>query len=172
MATDIDRWIEASEALDEDEIVRELEELQDEARRLAIEIQKREDALEVKRRWARPGESGEGAGAGLRHTTPRTHNPFVTPQTPRLPLDGNGSAAAAPKSRREAVLALLGENPDHAWKLAEIRAAMVERGWLAPDDSVAHSLGVVVSKMARSGEIARPQTGYYQLRPDNGSAEP
>ena len=76
------------------------------------------------------------------------------------------------KARREAVLALLGEKPDHAWKLAEMRAAMVQRGWLAADDSAAHALGVVVSKMARSGEIARPQTGYYQLLPANGRAAP
>jgi hypothetical protein len=71
-------------------------------------------------------------------------------------------------TKREAVLALLGESPESEMKLVEIRHALISRGWMTEDHSSSHALEVAVIGMAKRGELRRVRKGYYVL---SGSTE-
>ena len=65
---------------------------------------------------------------------------------------------------RQAILDTIIQDPARAWKLSEIRDAMVDHGWLTQDDpSGAHRVQMVASNMVRRGELVRPEFGYYAL---------
>jgi hypothetical protein len=74
-------------------------------------------------------------------------------------------------TKREAVLSFLAEHPDSAFKLIEIRRALIERG--AMTNQQAHALEVAVRDMEARGEIRRVGKGIYTLRPrhtENGDS--
>lgn len=79
-------------------------------------------------------------------------------QKPALQL-----VAAAPPTKREAVLAFLAESSASEHKLIDIRRALLARGWML--EAEVHALEVAVAEMARRGEIGRPRKGVYRLRP-------
>jgi hypothetical protein len=75
-----------------------------------------------------------------------------------------------PKNRRRAILALMHDFPGKVWRYQEVREAMIERGWLDPDERANHALGVAMSKMASLGQLERPERGYYRLPGPNQPA--
>lgn len=87
--------------------------------------------------------------------------------TIRLGVDrANGTPngePAAPTSKRKAILRLLREDPEREWKLSNIRAELVTRGWLEDSGQASHSLGVTASKMYGRGELERPRAAHYRI---------
>jgi hypothetical protein len=67
-------------------------------------------------------------------------------------------------TKRQAVLRLLSENPRRPWKLSEMRETLVKRGWLEDSGRAAHALQVTVLKMAKAGQIEKPEVGVYKGR--------
>lgn len=79
-----------------------------------------------------------------------------------------GSLVAVPDelpTKREAVLAFLGEHPDEDFKLIQIRRGLIARGWMAGDAASIHALEVAVRTMEQRGELRRPRKGIYTMRP-------
>lgn len=68
--------------------------------------------------------------------------------------------------KRLAVLRLLAETPGRAWRLAEVRQALIERGWLEDSDRASHALQVTLLGMAQRGELNKPRTGFYRIPTD------
>ncbi|HVM57067.1 MAG TPA: hypothetical protein VMT74_06360 [Gaiellaceae bacterium] len=66
-------------------------------------------------------------------------------------------------SKRDAVLRVLSDAPSEGMRLAEIRRALVQRGWLTGDRRATHALEVAVATMAQRGELRRIRRGLYEL---------
>ena len=73
--------------------------------------------------------------------------------------------------KRLAVLRLLGEAPGRAWRLADIRQTLINRGWLEDSDRARHALQVTLLAMAKRGELEKPATGFYRMANGNHSLE-
>jgi hypothetical protein len=72
-------------------------------------------------------------------------------------------------TKPEAVLALLGEQPRARFRLAEIRDALIERGWMENTRQARHALEVAALNLAKRGAIQRIQKGVYWLGTPNGA---
>ncbi len=83
----------------------------------------------------------------------------------RRSLNGERHLAAVPRTKREAVLRLLGEHPFESFRLVAIREMLVERGWMVNDKNGRHALEVAVRNMEKRGELTRVETGVYKLVP-------
>ncbi len=78
--------------------------------------------------------------------------------------DTHGTNGKGPiHSKREAVLALLGEDPEREFRLAEVRAELVARGWLSDNSKAAHALQMMLTTLHKEGRVARPRFGFYKL---------
>jgi hypothetical protein len=66
--------------------------------------------------------------------------------------------------KREAILHVLSERPDHTFRLAEIREILLARGWMPAGRKAAHALEVAATTLAKRGEIDRPRRGFYRMR--------
>jgi hypothetical protein len=69
-----------------------------------------------------------------------------------------------------AVLRFLSETTGRAWRLADLKAALIGRGWLEDSDRARHALQVTVLAMAKRGELEKPRTGYYSLATDRSAS--
>lgn len=177
---DIDSFIQAVEALDEEELTREIADLREEQRRVTIELSKRLDALEVKRRWEQqkqPGGSPElpafGAARDVRERI-RAHS---------APQAANGTDPASPRGT-EAVRRVMKEGG--VWTAKRLHAELERRGWVNPGTQ--HPAKATETALGRLhgkyGEVERVERGQYRykrppqpvpdslLDPDPGSAEP
>lgn len=86
---------------------------------------------------------------------------------------GTPSAGVPAPPKRDAVLRVLADAPGSAMRLAEIREALIDRGWLGNDRRATHALEVAVATMAQRGEVLRIRRGLYQLPthiPDEAAA--
>jgi hypothetical protein len=160
MASEVDQLVELLEGVTEDALRRELRELEKRANLIRAALRFKEQ------------ESEAGVSAGT--TAESSPVPAeLNPATARSNATAETTTPEAPITMRGAVLTLLAENPNRPWKQAEIRQALVRRGWMPSDESRAHYLGVVLSKMARNGELERPERGYYkQLATPDREAKP
>lgn len=68
-------------------------------------------------------------------------------------------------TKPRAVLAFLSEHPRRAFRLIEIRHALIARGWINDDQRSAHALEVAVRALHTRGQVERPQRGIYQIAP-------
>jgi hypothetical protein len=91
------------------------------------------------------------------------------------PTPASDASGAQPKTqtppKRLAALRLLSEAPGRAWRLAEIRQALIDRGWLEDNDRARHALQVTLLAMAKRGELQKPRTGFYQMPTDVAKPE-
>jgi hypothetical protein len=71
-------------------------------------------------------------------------------------------------TKRQAVLALLSEDPERPRQLVEIRRELIKRGWMTETRKSHHALEVAVRAMEDRGELLRPRKGVYLLRPPAG----
>jgi hypothetical protein len=159
MASEVDQLVELLEGVTEDALRTELRELEKRANLIRA-------ALRFKEEESQPGASGGTAA----ESSPV--NLELSPATARSHATMEITTPDAPITMRQAVLTLLAENPNRPRKQAEIRQALMRRGWMPPDESRAHYLGVVLSKLARNGELERPERGYYKLPTRDRGAEP
>jgi hypothetical protein len=81
--------------------------------------------------------------------------------------NGNGHT---PLSKREAVMALLAENPGRELRLSAIREALVERAQIAPDKKTAHTLQMTLSTLVKEQKLVRPRMGFYRFDPPQEAA--
>jgi hypothetical protein len=75
-----------------------------------------------------------------------------------------------PATRREAIEAVMKSDPERAWRLSEVRATLIARGWLPDTEESNHRLQVAVSRMFKRKQLERPQTGFYKLPPPKQAA--
>jgi hypothetical protein len=66
-------------------------------------------------------------------------------------------------AKPRAVVAFLSEHPDRAFRLIEIRHALIARGWMDEGQRSAHALEVAVRTLQARGEIERPRRGVYRI---------
>jgi tellurite resistance protein len=64
---------------------------------------------------------------------------------------------------RQAVLNVVGSQPNRRWATKQIRQQLVEAGWLAESDVASTHLYSMLSNMATKGQIKRPETGFYTV---------
>lgn len=74
----------------------------------------------------------------------------------------NGTARSYPP-KREAVLQLMRQRPGRRMALSEIRAELIERGWLPDTKKAGHALQMTVLSLLKEGILERPETGFYVL---------
>jgi hypothetical protein len=73
-------------------------------------------------------------------------------------------------STREAIKALLNEDPRKKWRLADLKRELVERGWLLPGSRGA--VDAVLPKIIKEGSIKKTGLGVYRGVMNGASAEP
>jgi hypothetical protein len=81
------------------------------------------------------------------------------------PLANALEATARMPTKRQAVLALLSEDPEQPRQLVEIRRELIRRGWMTETRKSHHALEVAVRAMEDRGELLRPRKGVYVIRP-------
>lgn len=120
---DIDSFIQAVEGLDE-ELEREVAGLRQDQRRITIELTKRLDALEVKRRWEQQKQAGSSgelpafAAAQDARERVRAHS---------APQAANGREPTGPRGT-EAVRRVMLEGG--TWNVQKLHDELVRRGWV------------------------------------------
>lgn len=67
-------------------------------------------------------------------------------------------ATGGPRGR-EAVLIVMGEQPEKLWKVVDVKREMLRRGWAPTPKAVEASL----ARLRERGEVRSPSYGYYQL---------
>jgi hypothetical protein len=72
-------------------------------------------------------------------------------------------------TKREAIFKLMNEQPLSPWKLADLRQALVDRGWIDDDKKSKHAFDVALSQMHKRGIIDRVAAATYRLASANGS---
>jgi hypothetical protein len=77
------------------------------------------------------------------------------------PAPSSSTHGAAPRRGREAVRAIINEDPTRQWRPPDVLDALIERGWADEDDL--HSVQVSLSRMFRNEELERPRRGVYRL---------
>ena len=145
------RWLES---FPRQQIERRLAGLVSQRRDLDIEIRFLQNQLVRYREYLADLQPGHPDAAPRQSAVAQTGTVGARP---------DASPAYPPK--RLAVTRLLAERPSYSWKLSEIRDALVERGWLEDSEKARHALQVVILKMAKSGEVGKPDTGIYTYRP-------
>ncbi len=137
MSGDIDSFIRTVEGLDEKRLVTEIESLQADRQRIGLELHKRLEALEAKRRWARQRNLDRPRGPAS-----------------RLPAEEPRGTEAV---RR--VMAL-----GDVMTIREIYEALEERDWINPE--AMHPLKATetaINRLFKAGELERVGRGRYRL---------
>lgn len=75
----------------------------------------------------------------------------------------SGHDVASPPSKRDGVLNLLERDPNHDFRLAEIRDHLTEGGLMEDSAKARHALEMTVVNMTKRGEIERPRKGFYRI---------
>ena len=150
----IEQWLDE---LPEDQIQQELDDLTRQMDALVLEIQKRREVLELKKRFReyfipRSQEVQQG-----RVVSPDPTLDFAVPV-----------AEITPRSIKAAVLRLMDDSPGTEWPVRVIFDALVENGWLDNTNQALRSLAAALSRMRTEGDIERPSRGVY--KPTTGSA--
>lgn len=70
--------------------------------------------------------------------------------------------------KRDAVLGLLRERAGSEMPLAQIRAHLVTRGEIPNTRKAAHALQMMLSTLAREGEVERVKQGVYRIKSYSG----
>ena len=165
MPTDfsIKRWLEQ---LPDEEIEREMNELEEQIQALHNRHSALREARDLKQRFkdfyshsvAQPiGTEAKGEDAAV----PGTFIPSTTKvYAPEL----------RPSSISKAVLLLMESGDKPEWTVGEISDGLIERGWLNRSTQAQRSLGAALSRMTTDGEIRRVSRGRYATAsPDTAS---
>jgi hypothetical protein len=137
MTTEVEKWLEA---LPEELIEAELEDLRGEVRELNRRIELREQALAMKRTFS------NGRGDQARGNWP-------VQQTRAFP-------ANPPFRGRDAIRQVMRETPGkRTWTISEMLEAILKRGWTGNT----HSVQVNLSRMYRDGELDKDGVGVYAV---------
>ena len=155
----IEQWLDQ---LPEEEIQRELNELQEQMTHLTQEIAKRREVLELKQRWRDWYQVSFSQGSptatveGLTEGGPAEFVPAVV----ILPPTGG---------IRERVLRVMDRRPDkEEWAVPELREALIANGWMADDDKALRSLVSALSRMTKEGRLERVRHGHYRSAVQSG----
>jgi hypothetical protein len=141
------------ETLPVEDVRREVAQLEARVAKLQDEIDKRREVLAMHARWL-DGVQPPAPSPATESPASPTSSPTQSP--PASPADG------ARPTRADALLRLLGEDPDRTWKLSELRDELIARGWLEDTREASASLQVTASKLTRAGRIERPEAGHYR----------
>jgi hypothetical protein len=143
MSNEVEKWLES---LPEKTIEGELDDLRRERHGIDQRIEVREQALAMKRALARESDGGAEGDDRPQPSRIRAMNP---------PIRG-----------REAIRKVIAATPEkETWTIAEMRRAIVDRGWIANT----HAVQVNLSRMYRDGELSKAGTGIYCLPGRRGS---
>jgi hypothetical protein len=162
----IQRWLEE---LPDEEIEREMKELNDQIQALAARHNTLREALELKQRFrnlynrdiptSRTDVILTDRGVSAEGDTISSVTKVSGEETPR------------PSSISKSVLLLMESNPEkREWAVRDIYSGLVERGWLEDSNQAERSLLAALSRMAKEGEIRRASRGLYaQISPTAAS---
>lgn len=142
----IDSWVKS---LDADAIGNRLEQIETEMDALKEERKWLLEALEFKNRWTHSERSQESSR--IVRAVPEAH----------FPLDGGPPV----RGKTDAVLRVLGSEPDREWMSIEIGEQLIMRGWMEDSESDYASLLSTLSRLYSEGRIHRPHRGHYRLSP-------
>lgn len=135
MTGKVEKWLQA---LPEEAIQTELENLRNEALDLQRRIEVREQALTMKRALSEEASP----------------EPDLESLFPVRPTSNGGEV----KRGRDAIRTIIAALPHRTeWSIPDMLAAMHERGWPANT----HSVQVNLSRMYRDGELTKHGTGIY-----------
>lgn len=168
---DIDAFISAVEALDEEQLNREADELRTEIRRLTIELIKRLDALEVKSRWEQqrdPTSSGDLPPFG-HGSLPVTTNRMVLTTPPASGGIPSAEAVGAPTVASEgprgtaAVRFVMREGGN--WRVRDVFRELTKRGWVSTEAKHPEkATETALHRLLNKGEIERVGHGLYHYK--------
>lgn len=164
MGTDIDSFIHAVEGLDEARLEHEIDGLRERQAEVNMELTKRLDALEVKRRWKQQQPPSEALGA-RRDVTERLQ--------PQLPSGGGPPAAAngaSPPRGREAVRAVMEQGG--VWNARAVFEELERRGLTSDAQHPYKAVETAMSRLYNDGALARVGRGQYRYRTEAERAEP
>lgn len=152
----IQRWLED---LPDEEIQREMDELNEQIRALSNRHNALREALDLKQRFR------QFYGGGTPTTTeisPAAENGAAV-EMPFIPSVTKVHAPELrPSSISKSVLLLMESVPDkREWSVSDLSDALVERGWLDRGTAAQRSLGAALSRMTTDGEIRRVSRGRY-----------
>ena len=153
MAGKIETWLAS---LPDDAVEAELADLEAQMQALQQQIAVRRELLEMKRRL-------QGAPAG---ETPDqgTSDGAVPKRGVEHEFPGDDDRAQR-KRGKEAILAVMRDDPESLWSLDRLADALVARGWMDRSDDDKHALQVACSRMYRRKELRRMRPGVYRLHP-------
>jgi hypothetical protein len=165
MPTDfsIQSWLEE---LPDEEIEREMNELQEQIQALSARHNTLREARDLKQRFRQ--FYGGGTPTNITEISSAENDaaaemPFISSVTKVY-----GPGAPRPSSISKSVLLVMESNPEkREWTVGDIYSALVDRGWLEDSKQSERSLGAALSRMKSEGEIDRPSRGLYaQISPD------
>lgn len=84
----------------------------------------------------------------------------------RTKFDLGVPTAGSPRGQ-EAVLRVMNEEPDRAWKVVELKREMLRRGWSPSPKAVEAS----IKKLRELGKIESVSYGHYKLAGTNGDED-
>ncbi len=138
----LERWLDE---LPDDEIKREIDDLQTKLNELNAQISTRREALALKERYR------------------ELHRPRLGPTV--------GPRVARPGSIPETILTIMESEPQvQMWSIGDLHASMVIHNWMANDDQTVRSLGAALSRMVANGDLVRVGRGLYK-RPAQSAGE-
>jgi len=161
MALDIDSFIQAVEALDEEELQRDIDELHEQQRQISIELNKRLDALAVKRRWEQQKQPDSPVAL------PAFGADQDATERVRLHSDpgliGLRSGRGAGPRGTEAVRRVMKDGG--TWSVPQVHAELEKRGWTSPQAKhPAKATETALHRLYQKGELARLDRGIYRYR--------
>jgi hypothetical protein len=157
MPTDfsIQRWLEE---LPDEEIEREMSELNEQIQALSARHHALREALELKQRFRQfyggtPSSVTEVSSAENDGVVGVPFIPSVTKvHAPEL----------RPSSIGKSVLLVMESSPEkREWTVGDIYSALVDRGWIEDSKQSLRSLGAALSRMKSDGEVRRMSRGLY-----------
>lgn len=108
---------------------------------------------------------------GLRLFGDGERDPEVEPPLPGFAGDSanegrNGSERASKPSLRNAILAIMREQPTKSRKVESVIAELRRRDWLPGGENGEHHTRSMMAQMHRKGQLRRVDRGRYRLPPE------
>jgi len=149
----IGTWIDS---LDDEQVRARIQVLSDEIATRSAEYQWLQRALELKQQWRTAIAQGQ---LPVEAAAPDAPSAMVAVPDAHFPLDGGPT----PRGKTEAVLRVLGSDPQRGFSSQVIRDMLVDRGWMTADEGDYASLLSTLSRMATEHQIYRLARGIYRL---------
>jgi hypothetical protein len=154
----IKRWLDE---LPDEEIEREMAELNEEIQTLSARINTLRGALELKQRFR-----------NLYEFHPDSGRIVIAADPPTVTIGPGAEGEPRPSSISKSVLLLMESNPEkREWSVKDLQGGLVKRGWLDDTTQAFRSLGAALSRMTADGEIRRASRGLY-ASVSHGAASP